>query len=73
MRGVNASGPDPTPASYTWTVDTTPPLAAIDTHPADPSPGATAQFTYHAPNEPGSSFKCVARRRPPVQPAQPAE
>jgi len=58
VRGVNASGPDPTPASYTWTVDTTPPVAAIDTHPADPSPGATAQFTYHAPNEPGSSFKC---------------
>jgi large repetitive protein len=58
VRGVNASGPDPTPATYTWTVDTTPPLATIDTHPADPSPGATAQFTYHAPNEPGSSFKC---------------
>lgn len=58
VRGVNASGPDPTPASYTWTVDTTPPVATIDTHPADPSPGATAQFTYHAPNEPGSSFKC---------------
>ncbi|HWI96588.1 MAG TPA: hypothetical protein VNS60_11030 [Solirubrobacterales bacterium] len=58
VRGVNASGPDPTPASYTWTVDTTPPLATIDTHPADPSPGATAQFTYHAPNEPGSSFEC---------------
>jgi len=58
VRGVNASGPDPTPASYTWTVDTTPPLATIDTHPVDPSPGATAQFTYHAPNEPGSSFKC---------------
>ncbi len=59
VRGVNASGPDPTPASYTWTVDTTPPLATIDTHPADPSPGATAQFTYHAPNETGASFKCA--------------
>jgi hypothetical protein len=58
VRGVNASGPDPTPASYSWTVDTVPPVAAIDTHPADPSPGATAQFTYHAPNEVGSSFKC---------------
>lgn len=58
VRGVNISGPDPTPAGYTWTVDTTPPVAAVDTHPADPSPGATAQFTYHAPNEPGSSFKC---------------
>jgi hypothetical protein len=58
VRGVNASGPDPTPAAYTWTVDTTPPVAAIDTHPTDPSPGATAQFTYHAPNESGSSFEC---------------
>jgi hypothetical protein len=58
VRGVNASGPDPTPAGYTWTVDTTPPVATIDTQPADPSPGATAQFTYHAQNEPGSSFKC---------------
>ncbi len=58
VRGLNASGPDPTPASYTWTVDTTPPVTTIDTHPADPSPGATAQFTYHAANEPGSSFKC---------------
>lgn len=59
VRGVNASGPDPTPASYTWSVDTTPPVATIDTHPDDPSPGATAQFTYHAPSEPGSSFKCA--------------
>jgi hypothetical protein len=58
VRGVNTSGPDPTPATYTWTVDTVPPVATIDTHPANPSPGATAQFTYHAQNEPGSSFEC---------------
>jgi len=58
VRGVNASGPDPTPASYTWVVDTTPPVAVIDTHPLDPSPGATVQFTYHAPSESGSSFEC---------------
>jgi hypothetical protein len=58
VRGVNGSGPDPTPAVYTWIVDTTPPVATIDTHPDDPSPGATAQFTYHAPNESGSIFKC---------------
>jgi len=59
VRGVNASGPDPTPASYTWVVDTTPPVATIDTHPDDPSPGATVQFTYHAPSESGSTFKCA--------------
>jgi hypothetical protein len=58
VRGVNASGPDPTPASYTWTVDTVPPVATIDTHPESPSPGTTAQFTYHATNENGSTFKC---------------
>ncbi|HWA55112.1 MAG TPA: hypothetical protein VG816_13165 [Solirubrobacterales bacterium] len=58
VRGANASGPDPTPAGYTWVVDTTPPVAVIDTHPSDPSPGATAQFTYHAPNESGATFKC---------------
>jgi hypothetical protein len=65
VRGANASGPDPTPASYTWTVDTTPPVATIDTHPADPSPGATAQFSYHAQNEPGSSFRCSLDGAPP--------
>jgi hypothetical protein len=58
VRGVNASGPDPTPATYTWIVDTVSPVATIDTHPLDPSPGATAQFTYHASNEPGSTFAC---------------
>jgi hypothetical protein len=58
VRGVNASGSDPTPASYTWIIDTTPPVVTIDTHPDDPSPGATVQFTYHAPNESGSTFKC---------------
>jgi hypothetical protein len=57
VRGRNASGPDPTPASYTWRVDTTPPTTTIDSHPADPSPGASASFTFHA-SETGSSFEC---------------
>ncbi len=57
VRGVNASGPDPTPASYTWTVDTVPPSTTIDTHPPDPGPGATAAFAFHA-SESGSSFEC---------------
>jgi len=45
------------PASYSWRVDTTAPTATIDTHPADPSPGASASFTYHS-SEAGSSFEC---------------
>jgi hypothetical protein len=56
VRGVNLSGPDPTPASFTWTVDTTAPIATIDAHPQDPSPGKSAAFTFHA-NE-ASTFQC---------------
>lgn len=37
--------------------DTTPPVVTIDSHPANPSPGATAVFKYHS-NEAGSSFEC---------------
>jgi hypothetical protein len=57
VRGFNASGPDPTPASYTWKVDTTPPTTTIDSHPEDPSPGASASFKFHA-SETGSKFEC---------------
>ena len=42
------TGTDPSPAGYKWTVDTTAPTATIDTQPADPSPGASAAFTFHA-------------------------
>jgi hypothetical protein len=37
--------------------DMTPPTATIDSHPANPSPGASALFKYHS-NEAGSSFEC---------------
>ncbi len=57
VRGLNASGPDPTPASYTWTVDTVAPTASITSHPLDPSPGKSAAFRYSS-NEVGSKFEC---------------
>jgi hypothetical protein len=57
VRGRNASGPDPTPASYSWRVDTVPPSAAIDQKPADPSPGASVTFAYHS-SEANSKFQC---------------
>ena len=56
VRGVNGSGSDPTPAIYTWTVDTIAPVTTIDTHPVDPSPGTSAAFTFHASET--STFKC---------------
>jgi hypothetical protein len=66
VRGVNGSGPDPTPASYTWVVDTVAPTATIDTHPADPAPGANSSFSFHASES--SSFECslVAFGSPPA-------
>jgi len=45
------------PASYSWRVDTTAPTVTIDSHPADPSAGGSASFTYHS-SEAGSSFEC---------------
>jgi hypothetical protein len=57
VRGFNVSGPDPTPASYAWTVDTEPPTTTIDQAPADPSPGASAGFAFHA-SEATSGFQC---------------
>jgi hypothetical protein len=57
VRAVNSAGADPTPATYTWTVDTTPSEAEIKTHPEDPSPGNSAAFTYSS-SENGSTFQC---------------
>jgi hypothetical protein len=56
VRGVNASGPDPTPASYTWTVDTVAPTVILDTYPPSPSPGASAAFAFHGSES--ASFEC---------------
>ncbi|HEV7615234.1 MAG TPA: hypothetical protein VGO36_03280 [Solirubrobacterales bacterium] len=56
VRGINGSGPDPTPASYTWTVDTVAPTVTIDAHPADPSAGTSASFAFHASE--ASTFEC---------------
>jgi hypothetical protein len=57
VRGKDVSENVGTPASYSWRIDTTPPTATIDSHPADPSPGASAAFAYHS-SESGSSFEC---------------
>jgi hypothetical protein len=57
VRAKDVSETLGTPASYTWRVDTIVPTATIDSHPADPSPGTSAAFTYHS-SESGSSFEC---------------
>jgi len=37
---------DPSPASYTWTVDTTPPTVTIITHPVNPTKIVDASFSF---------------------------
>ena len=37
---------DPTPASFTWTIDTAPPDTTIDGKPADPSGSGSASFSF---------------------------
>lgn len=56
VRATNANGTGPA-ASYTWVVDTDPPVASIKNHPVDPSPGDSAAFTYQS-DELNSKFEC---------------
>jgi hypothetical protein len=57
VRGENSSGADQSPAEFTWTVDTVAPTTIIDIHPADPSPGQSAAFSFHA-SEATLNFEC---------------
>jgi hypothetical protein len=43
----HAGNSDASPASYTWTVDATPPDTIIDTHPSNPTNITGASFTFH--------------------------
>jgi hypothetical protein len=53
-----ATNTDPTPASYTWTIDTTPPNTTIGpTMPAANTQSSSATFDLGS-NEPGSTFEC---------------
>lgn len=57
VYAIGPGGSDPTPDSYTWTVDTEPPETMIDSGPPDPSSGFSAGFAFHS-SELGSSFRC---------------
>ena len=51
------SNTDPTPASYTWTIDTTPPDTSIDSYPADPSAEDSSSFAFSSPDG-SATFEC---------------
>jgi hypothetical protein len=48
---------DPSPATYTWTIDTVAPNTQVDTHPTDPSNSPDASFTFSSPDG-GIAFEC---------------
>jgi len=58
VRAVDSGGSaDPSPATYTWVVDATPPNTTIDTQPSNPSGSTTADFTFSS-SEANSTFAC---------------
>lgn len=63
VRAIDAAGNvDPSPASYSWTVDLLPPQTFIDGNPSDPSNDSFARFHYRGidnhTDESLLSFEC---------------
>ena len=56
VRALNAGGADPTPATRTWTVDTTPPALTIDSGPEGETPEPRPSFGFTA--EAGAAAEC---------------
>ena len=56
VLAVDAAGNQSTPASYSWTVDATPPDTSIDSGPTGTVNSTNASFTFSS--EAGASFDC---------------
>lgn len=58
VRAIDsASNPDPTPAAFTWTVDTTPPDTLLNEHPTGITNSPAANFTFSSPDL-TANFEC---------------
>jgi Big-like domain-containing protein len=58
VRSTDTAGnTDPTPASYTWTIDTAAPDTTITASPANPTNSPSASFSFSS-SEGGSTFEC---------------
>ncbi len=48
---------DPSPASFTWVIDTTAPETVFDSTPSDPTSDTTGDFAFSA-DDPSATFQC---------------
>ena len=61
VRAIDEAGNvDPTPASFTWTIDTTAPETTIDSNPSNPSNSSSASFSFSGTDSGTgvASFEC---------------
>ena len=58
VRAIDGVGnADPTPDSFTWTIDNTAPDTTVGDHPSDPSGSSSASFSFDS-NDGAASFEC---------------
>ena len=57
VKATDPAGNLSVEVTYTWTIDTVPPTAAITGKPSDPSNNTSPSFSFTA-NESGSTFRC---------------
>ncbi|HEY0738370.1 MAG TPA: PxKF domain-containing protein, partial [Herpetosiphonaceae bacterium] len=64
VRAIDAAGnADATPATHTWTIDTSAPQTTITSQPANPSTSGSASFSFTS-SEASSSFECSLDNSP---------
>src|SRR6266851_5198375 len=57
VTATDIAGNASAPASFTWTIDLTAPIASITSTPANPTNQTTASFSFTS-SKPGSTFSC---------------
>jgi hypothetical protein len=57
VRATNVAGADPTPASYAWVIDRTPPDTTLTSGPSGLVASGSATFTFGSPDS-GATFEC---------------
>lgn len=66
-----AENADPTPAAFSWIVDTTPPVVTISSGPSNPTDLATASLTFSADED--ATFTCSINNEAATSCTSPAE